>query len=199
MWLNTGMLTLILMNVTGCGFVGQAPSQPPAPAEAIIPSEEGPNLSCDAGTNIESGSSEEGTQHWCSRGGVMHGPFISYHTNSERAASGSYHEDQPDGPWIWWHANGETRRKGKYVRGKQTGSWTWWHENGQRKEEGDFLQGRRQGQWTTYFQNGLKESEGMYQNDMKAGTWTYYNDDSNNSAELKREYENGEIVKEKKM
>ena len=128
--------------------------------------------------------------------GVMHGPYVSYHLNGEKAASGSYFEDKPDGPWIWWHENTEPKRKGKYIKGKQTGQWSWWHQNGKQKEEGDFLQGRRQGQWVTYFESGLKESEGMYQNDMKTGTWTVYNDDLNNSIALRRVYENGEAVKE---
>lgn len=199
MWFNTGMLTLIVMNLIACGLGGQAaPQADPIHAEAIIPEQGGPNLKCKAGTTMESGSSEEGTQHWCDKAGVMHGQFISYHPNEERAASGAYFEDQPDGPWIWWHENGETRRKGKYVRGKQTGSWTWWHPNGQRKEEGDFLQGRRQGQWTTYYESGLKESDGLYQNGMKAGTWTFRNDDSDNSVSMIRVYENDEVVKETK-
>ena len=199
MWFNSGMLTTILLTAVGCGSGGPSmPAQPPKPAEVIIPDQDGPELPCGPGTTRESGSSEEGTQHWCSKSGVMHGPFVSFHTNKERAASGSYYEDQPDGPWMWWHPNGETRRKGKYKRGKQTGSWTWWHDNGERKEEGDFLQGRRQGQWTTYYDDGLKESEGMYQNNMKEGRWNFYNDDSDNSVAMVREYQNDEVVKEEK-
>lgn len=196
MWFNTSMLPLIV-TLSGCfGGTAEPPPAPPPPREAAIPEQDSPSLDCGPGTTKESGSSEEGTQYWCSKGGVMHGQFISYHPNGERAASGWYHEDEPDGNWMWWHENGETKRKGKYRKGKQTGSWTWWHDNGERKEEGDFLQGRRQGKWTTYYENGLRESEGMYQNDMKAGTWTFFNDDGENSVSVIRTFENGEITKE---
>lgn len=200
MWLNSAMLTVLALSLFGCGDPAPAPTPAPAgaPREAVIPEPDLPTLACPEATTQESASSDKSVQYWCERDGVMHGPYVEYHLNDEKAASGAYVENQPDGPWIWWHDNGATEKKGKFSKGKQTGAWTWWHANGNRKEEGDFLQGRRQGQWTTYYESGLKESEGMYQNGMKNGAWTFYEDDVENTVILARNYENGEVVKEVK-
>ena len=198
MWFNTAMLTLIPLLVAACGSAPE--SAPPAAVNPAVPAPgeaATPRLACPPGTEQDSGSSEEGVRYWCAKDGVFHGPFEGYHPDGEKSVSGAYFENEADGSWIWWHENGATMQKGKYNKGKQTGSWTWWHANGQRKEEGDYLNGRRQGQWITYYETGLKQSEGMYQNNMKTGAWLFFNDDSENSVEVTRFYENDEVIKER--
>ncbi|MEN0067156.1 MAG: hypothetical protein AAGA48_33805 [Myxococcota bacterium] len=157
-----------------------------------------PKLSCPEGTAQQSGTSPEGEEYWCDRSGVMHGPFLKFHPNGMRAASGTWEENQRSGQWTWWFNNEQTKMKGKYDRGKQTGSWTWWHDNGNRQQEGDFLLGRRQGKWTTFYPSGNRESEGMYHNDNRSDSWKYYDDDDTDKVVRTESYENGKVVEKPK-
>ncbi len=195
MWLNGTMITLIVFGLAACGLFSSDQGSPiQGSMEPVI--EEPPMLNCPSETTLESGSSAKGVEHWCDRGGVMHGPYLLHHPNEEKATSGTYDNNQEHGAWTWWHDNGQQAQKGKYNRGKKTGAWTWWHENGNRLKEGDYLQGRRQGQWTTFYPSGMKESEGMFQNDRRNGVWNFYSDDEDNAITKTERYENDEMIEE---
>jgi len=182
----------------GHGTDGPAP-QAEQPAEVEMIPVDGVPMSCPAGTQHQSAETSEGTEHWCDRDGVMDGPFLRFHNDGGKAATGAYINNLPDGPWIWWHANGKESEKGKYVKGKQTGSWTKWYETGERLEEGDYLQGRKQGTWTTWYESGRKKESGIYHNGMKSSTWTYYKDDEDNTEDRTEKFQNGQVVdKDKK-
>lgn len=157
-----------------------------------------PEISCPEGTALEIGQTAKGTEQWCDRGGVMHGPYFRQYPSGARAVKGRYDNNQPDGDWIWWHDGADEieSQKGKYVKGKQTGAWTWWHPNGKRAEEGDYLAGRKAGQWVAWYESGAKKDEGLYNNGMKSGLWTYFNDDSENTVLKTERWENGSIVEE---
>lgn len=189
------MMTLTVLWTVGCSLLPSL-EEVPTPGDPE-PEPDRPVLNCPEDTVLESGSSAKGTEHWCDRGGVMHGPYLLIHPNGEKATSGAYDKNQPNGAWTWWHDNGKQSKKGKFSHNKKTGAWTWWHDNGNRMKEGDYLQGRRQGQWTTFYPSGMKESEGMYQNDRRNGIWTFYNDNEDNSIAKTERYENDEMVEEK--
>ncbi|MEO0600467.1 MAG: hypothetical protein AAF211_03470 [Myxococcota bacterium] len=185
-------LTAFVLN-SGC--TGSAPQRTPSSGDQA---DDGtPRLPCPEGTQQQSATTESGEEFWCARGGIMHGPFVSYHSNGEQAASGTWNDNQRQGQWTWWYASGQTKQKGKYDRGKQIGSWQWWHENGKRQMEGDFLLGRKQGQWTTFFESGHRESRGMYHNDQMNETWSYFEDDDTDKVVRKEVYKNGALVDDK--
>lgn len=181
-------------------LIGCFSSGPSAPKVTPKDNPDGtPQLVCPEGTLQQSGTSASGEEEFfCQRAGVMHGPYLRFHRNGARAASGSYDNNHRHGQWTWWFENEQTQKKGKYDRGKQTGSWTWWHDNGSRQQEGDFLLGRRQGKWVTYYASGTIESEGMYHNDMRNDVWSYYEDDGTEKVSRTERFENGEIAEDKK-
>ncbi|MEM6929713.1 MAG: hypothetical protein AAF602_22430 [Myxococcota bacterium] len=187
-------LTAIVIN-PAC--TGSAPQN--TPSSSGDQADDGtPRLACPEGTQQQSATTESGEEYWCARGGIMHGPFLSFHENGERAASGTWIDNQRSGQWTWWYPNAQTKQKGKYDRGKQIGSWQWWHDNGKRQMEGDFLLGRKQGQWTTFFASGHRESQGMYHNDQMNEIWNYFEDDDTDKIVRKDVYKNGALVDDKK-
>ncbi|MEZ4235774.1 MAG: hypothetical protein R3F59_06340 [Myxococcota bacterium] len=171
-------------------------STPTVPEPSSEPDEVGPSLTCPDGTSQETSVSEGGTEVWCDKGGIMHGPYLRLYPNGQRAAKGAYDNNLADSDWIWWHENGAEASKGKYVRGKQTGQWTWWHDNGVKAEDGDFLQGRKAGQWVSYYESGAKKEEGMYHNSIKDGLWTFYEDNAENSVLRTELWEQGSLAEE---
>ncbi len=197
MWLNAVMHYLFLTAfalIMACS--GTAPQT--GPGSNQDQADDGtPRLDCPEGTQQQSATTESGEEYWCARGGVMHGPFKSFHLNGERSASGTWVDNDRSGQWTWWYPNQQTKEKGKYDRGKQIGSWQWWHENGNRKMEGDFLRGRRQGQWTTFYESGNVESRGMYHNGQQNELWSFYSDDDTSRVIRTERYENGKLVEGK--
>lgn len=173
---------------------GEKPVPPPDPQ----PQAPKPEIVCPEGTALEMGQTSTGTEYWCDRNGVMHGPYLRLYPSGRKAVKGKHDNNQPDGDWIWWHdsPNEIESQKGKYVKGKQTGPWTWWHPNGNRAEEGDFLAGRKAGQWVSWYEGGAKKDEGLYHNGMKNGVWTYYADGPENTVTKTERWENGGLVEE---
>lgn len=182
---------LLLAGCSGSPPEINDPTPGPEPAGPALPP-----LSCPAGSSVQSGVSSKGTEAWCDRGGIMHGPYVRLYPSGARAVKGAYDNNQPDGDWFWWHENSTEASKGKYVRGKQTGPWTWWHENGSRAEEGDFLQGRKAGQWVSWYESGVKKDDGMYHNGIKDGLWTYYEDNPDNPVARTELWEEGAVKEE---
>jgi hypothetical protein len=182
---------LLFLWLACSGSDSSAPVPDPAPAAP-----KAAEIACPEGTALETGQTAKGTEYWCDRGGMMHGPYLRLYPSGQRAVKGRYDNNLPDGDWIWWHDNETEAQKGKYVKGKQTGPWTWWHPNGHRAEEGDFLAGRKAGQWVSWFESGVKKDEGIYHNGMKNGVWTYYTDTTENTVDKTERWENGGLVEE---
>jgi antitoxin component YwqK of YwqJK toxin-antitoxin module len=181
-------------------FLACGGSPPPdAPPPDVVPGAPTTNLQCAEGTTQKETTTASGTERWCDRDGVMHGPYLRLFPDGTRAARGAYDNSQPDGDWVWWHENGQESGKGKYAKGgRQTGSWTRWHPNGAKQEEGDYLAGRKAGSWIRWFESGKKAEEGLYHNDTKNGLWTYFLDDDENRVEKTELWEGG-VMKEEKV
>lgn len=179
------------------GEHGQTPDDRRAPPTVI--GDANTTLKCPEGTAMHEGDKPEGLERWCDRAGSMHGPYVRYFTDGEKAVEGAYANNLPDGLWNWYFASGEKASKGSYRDGKEVGGWTYWYESGARKEEGDFLQGRRAGTWTTWYESGRKQGEGMYQNGQRNGVWVFYRDDDVNSARRRETWVYGKLTDEKEV
>ena len=66
--------------------------------------------------------SEDGT-NW-----IMHGKFMSFHSNGEMAASGEYTHNIKDGFWTNWYADGGIASCGTYRDGEKADDWEYFDE-----------------------------------------------------------------------
>jgi antitoxin component YwqK of YwqJK toxin-antitoxin module len=188
------MLVMTTMWLAACSGGASSDSEADPGADPNVKRE----IQCPEGRTFGSARTAKGEEQFCSRNGMLDGPYFRRHPNGNKAEKGTYADNVQDGDWWWWYENGQEQRKGKYSKGRKIGPWTEWYDNGNRLEEGDYLQNRKQGQWVTWYEDGLKKEEGLYHNDGKNGDWTYYNDDPPDNTVAKTErWENGAVVESK--
>ena len=91
--------------------------------------------------------------------------MISYHSNTQIALIGDYHEAQMHGMWSFYHSNGQIRGLGSYERGERRGEWKFFTYKKQLLAHGVYDQnGRFHGNWfvSPYFAN-YKEGKLQFQ------------------------------------
>lgn len=95
-------------------------------------------LKCPTGTDLKKRDKKGGLEHYCTikaKDGseMMHGGYISWHSNNKKSAEGTWKNGNPSGKWTYWYRTGRKEAEGELVDGKQHGAWTWWYPNGMKK------------------------------------------------------------------
>lgn len=81
------------------------------------------------------------------------------------------------GYWIYWWFNGNKAREGEYINGKKQGLWTSWYLTGEKDGESYFVDDKENGWCTAYHRNGQKAAEGEKVEGKYHGVWIRYGED----------------------
>ena len=134
-------------------------------------------------------------------GGVLHGPFTTFHEGGATYESGDYASGLPDGLWTthdsagtlveegtWaaglrdgaWHTyfpTGELAETTQWLAGQRSGTFSAWYPDGQGSQAGEFVADQRDGEWRAFYPDGQPESLGSYTAGLRQGTWEFWKPD----------------------
>ncbi|MDY7229823.1 toxin-antitoxin system YwqK family antitoxin [Hyalangium rubrum] len=101
------------------------------------------------------------------------------------------------GPYVSFHPNGQKKATGQHVDGMQTGLWTFFDENGRKTEEIEYSAHHYHGRRVQFFSTGKVKLEERWANGQREGMTTAYTEDGQKQAES--EYRGGHLVKEQRF
>ena len=152
--------------------------------------------------------------------GKATGEWKNYHENGQLSTIRQYENGKKTGEVKSYHENGQLQQIGKHENGELTGEFKVYHENGQLIQIGQYQNGKKTGEWSFYFSNGqlekkcTEDNRGVYNGNYveyyengelrfkgervdyeKEGEWYQFED----GEKYKFLYENGELVKSKKV
>ena len=124
------------------------------------------------------------------------GNYESYYENGKLKEKGAYNDDDKDGEWSFYYENGNLKEKGAYKDDDKNGEWSFYFSNGQlEKKYTEDNSGDYTGNYVEYYENGELRFKGERVDDEKEGEWYQFED----GEKYKFLYENGELVKSKKV
>ncbi len=191
------MLIAAIIGLSGCKKrVDPSPAQGPVGIDH-------PDLDCPTGTIGLGEPPPDGTMIYCAKVDpytqaiTKHGPSITWHSPTRRAATGAYANGKKSGPWTYWSPTGALDRKGSYANGKKDGLWVSFHPNGQKKSEGTYVADREEGTWTFWSEDGTTRTEGKFAFGKRVGVWIDYDADGKPLRE--RTYRNGRLAAQREL
>jgi len=96
-------------------------------------------------------------------GVLLHGKFVSFHTDEQLKEEGVYQNGLKNGLWKDWYANGKLKETTSWVSGVKQGLHTSYGDNGQVLSKSDFRNNQFHGSVIT-FENGKEVSAKKYKN-----------------------------------
>ncbi|WP_443633585.1 DUF1036 domain-containing protein [Candidatus Marifrigoribacter sp. Uisw_064] len=124
------------------------------------------------------------------------GNYESYYENGKLKEKGAYNDDDKDGEWSFYYENGKLKEKGAYKDDDKNGEWSFYFSNGQlEKKYTEDNSGDYTGNYVEYYENGELRYKGEFVDVEKEGEWYQFED----GEKYKFLYENGELVKSKKV
>ncbi|WP_415370778.1 hypothetical protein [Patiriisocius sp. Uisw_047] len=126
------------------------------------------------------------------------GHYESYYENGKLKEKGEYKDNDKEGEWSFYYENGELKEKGAYKDDYKDGEWSFYFSNGQlEKKYTEDNSSDYNGNYVEYYENGELRFKGEFVDDEKEGEWYQYTIDD--GEKYKFLFENGEIVKSKKV
>lgn len=108
-------------------------------------------IKCPAGAELQKESFDWGKSESCAKGGVKHGPMVSFHKNGNKMGEGRYEDGKKEGLFTYWHANGKFKEKTTFKADVAT-------------------------EMTIYDQDGKLQAKGPMSGDAPSGTWVFFDD-----------------------
>jgi antitoxin component YwqK of YwqJK toxin-antitoxin module len=144
---------------------------------------------CPAGAQLHGAAPPKGVALWCQKRKVgtdtwvNHGPFMSWHTDGEPQAEGSYFDNEPDGEFTMWYPDGSPKVRSRYEKGKEDGLTLSWHDNGRLFIRAVYAQGKEEGLWVSWWEEGTKSAEGTFHAGLEQSAWTFWHPNGKMSAQ----------------
>ncbi len=120
--------------------------------------------------------------------------YAWYYNNMIHSTEGGFNGKLLHGAYTCSYPNETMKEQGEFKNGLKKGTWKKWYSSGVIAEIAYWDDGEKDGAYVLYGTSGKKILEASYRNGKLHGTVTSYED---GEVKMKREYKNGEEVKEK--
>lgn len=124
-------------------------------------------ITCASGT--QQFADREGT--FCRRAdGVVHGPYVGFHTNGVKNAEGAYVDGQRSGRWFFFDEQGRKVGQTDFKLDKYDGERIVFAPNGQVQLREQYVAGKREGEQVVYDLQGKVMTVTQFQGDRAVAT-----------------------------
>lgn len=127
-------------------------------------------LQCPSGTQRHEGKNEGKRSVFCVRLGggqsfgepVLHGPYLEFHKNGQKALEGAYDNGASNGRWAFYDEKGQKTGETEFLRGTYNGVRVEYRAPGVKKFEENWQRGSLHGASTKFDEKGQKLHEAQF-------------------------------------
>lgn len=93
---------------------------------------------------------------------VLHGPYVEFHKNGQKALEGAYENGASNGRWVFFDDKGQKTGETEFLRGTYNGMRVEYRAPGVKKFEENWERGSLHGLSTKFDEKGQKQSEAQF-------------------------------------